>query len=102
MWLLMQEYKLMEVRLSSLAHVELAVISRLKCEQLAVSRRSVCAQSGVDPRVSVTFDQQAFHSKKPISFTAQVTTISIIVVINARNPLDAFLRNLRVDGEVAN
>ena len=69
----------MEVRLSSLANVQLAVISRLKCEQLTVSRRSICAPSTVDPRVSITFDQQSFPNKKPISFTAQVTPIVIII-----------------------
>ena len=67
-----QEYKFVEVRLSSLCDVQLVVISRLKHDQLTVSRRSVRAQSTVDQRVSVTFDQQSFPTKKPITFTAQV------------------------------
>jgi len=62
----------MQVRLSSLADVQMAIISRLKCEQLTVSRRATCAQSIVDPRVCVTFDQKSFPTKKPISITAQV------------------------------
>jgi len=67
-----QDYRFAEVRLPSLANVQLAVISRLKRDQLTVSRRATCAQSTVDPRVSVTFDQRSFPTKKPITFTAQV------------------------------
>jgi len=71
--LVMQDYKLLvEARLSSLVDVQLAVISRLKREQLTVCKRAARAQSAVDHRVSVTFDQQSFPTKKPISFTVQV------------------------------
>jgi len=52
--------------------VQLAVISRLKRELVTVSRRCVGVQSAVDPRVSVTFDQHSFPTKKPIGFTLQV------------------------------
>ena len=72
---LMQEHKLIEVRLSSLADVQLAVVSRVKREQLTVSRRCPRAQSTVDPRVSVTFDQHSFPTKKPVVFTVQVVTL---------------------------
>jgi len=65
----------MEVRLSSLVDVQLAVISRLKRDPLTVSRRAARAQSTVDPRVAVTFDQRSFPTKKPISFTLQVLTV---------------------------
>ena len=70
-----------EVRVSGLDDVHLAVISRLKRDQLTVSRRAARAQSTVDPRVSVTFDQRSFPTKKPIVFTAQVCIIVTQVTI---------------------
>ena len=106
-----QDYKLMEVRLSSLADVQLAVISRLKRDQLTVSRRAPCAQSTVDPRVTVTFDQHSFPSKKPISFTVQVRrlialrycNVNVNVNVNVqylstRESCNKELRRLRHEG----
>lgn len=88
----------MEVRLSSLSDVQLAVISRLKREQLVVSRRANRAQSTVDQRVSVTFDQCSFHTKKPIGFTVQVCPVwrpyCIYWLTSAEQPLASVFLSL--------
>jgi len=95
--------------LSSLVDVQLAVISRLKREQLIVSRRAARAQSTVDPRVTVTFDQRSFPTKKPINFTLQVyqpqyihrTTADTNSLILLRNTCETTANNTQHSNDYA-